>query len=235
MGEDNNTNNVVGEVTTDQNGANNSNATGTEDVNNTNNNDKQNQQQSNNDKTEKVFTQKQVSSMMSKEKKQGRDAALRDLGIDPSNETMVNLIKQLISNLKPEGQVAAEQAAANKTAIDEANNKAMIAETKAEIMMAGINKDFVDDATTLALSKVNETTDLKTVIDELKEKYPIWFDDEGESQTDSQKKSKVNVKGTGSSIKGAKNNNSGTNNKSLGERLATQRRASLKNQKSFWD
>lgn len=59
---------------------------------------------SNNSSSEKTFTQTQVNSMMSREKKQGRDAAYRELGINPKDKNMIGLIKSFMDSQKTEEQ-----------------------------------------------------------------------------------------------------------------------------------
>lgn len=181
---------------------------------------------------EKTFTQSQVNKMMTREKGQGRNAALKELGIDPKNTTLLASVKAFIESQKTDDQKKAEKEAAEAEAISKAEERAAIAEAKAEAMMLGVQKQFVDDVVVLATAKLAESEggDLKTIIGELKTKYPIWF---GESSEDDDKK-KTGQKGTGSSMKtGEKGKSSGKAESGLGARLAAQRKpAERKN--SFW-
>ena len=86
------------------------------------------------DGSEKSFTQKQVSAMMAKEKKQGRAAAFKELGIDPKDTKMVSMFKAFVESQKTDDEKAAEKSKEEQAKLDEANNRALIAEAKAEAM-----------------------------------------------------------------------------------------------------
>lgn len=181
--------------------------------------------------SEKTFTQKQVSSMMAKEKRQGRDAAFKEMGIDPNDSKMVNMFKAFIQSQKTDEQKANEEVAAQAAKIAEAEQRAMVAEAKAEAMQLGVLPQYADDAVTLALSKMSDDTDLKSIIGELKTKYPVWFD---ASNAGADGKNTIGQKGTGASINNS-SDKGGKGNKGMGARLATQRKtANGANKKSFW-
>ena len=181
--------------------------------------------------TEKTFTQRQVSAMMSKEKKQGREAAYREMGIDPSDAKMVSMFKAFIESQKTDEQKANEIAAQQAAKIAEAEERAKIAEAKAEAMQLGILPQYADDAVILVLTK-SKDTDIKSVVEELKTKYPIWFN---ASDSGSDNNNSTGQKGTGSSVKNDNKGGSGNDNKGLGARLAAQRRTQNgANKKSFW-
>lgn len=184
---------------------------------------------------EKTFTQKQVSAMMSKEKKQGKNAAYAELGIDPNNAQQVAMVKALIDSQKTDEQRQQELDAQNAAKIAEAEHRAMVAEAKAEAMKIGAKSEFVDDVIALAMTKVDDKTDVVSVIGDLKTKYPMWFGEESEDD-----KKSTGQKGTGSSVGngGTGSNSKGGNEPSFGARLAANRnqvRAGGKERKSFWD
>lgn len=182
-------------------------------------------------KSGKTFTQEQVSKMMTREKNQGRSAALKELGIDPKDSKMVAMVKALINSQKTDEQKAAEKDAENQTKMNEAEQRAQVAEAKAEAMMLGVKTQYVDDVVTLSLAKMTEDSDLKTIIGEFKTKYPVWF---GESDDDKDKnKGKTGQKGTGSSVKTSKEDKGKGEEKGLGARLAAQRRGTGK-KSSYW-
>lgn len=191
-------------------------------------------------KSGKTFTQEQVNKMMTREKNQGRSAALKELGIDPKDSKMVAMVKALIESQKTDEQKADEQKAAekdaeNQTKMNEAEHRAQVAEAKAEAMMLGVKTQYVDDVVTLALAKMTEDSDLKTIIGEFKTKYPVWF---GESEDDDKGgkdkgKGKTGQKGTGSSVKTSKEDKGKGEEKGLGARLAAQRRGTGK-KSSYW-
>lgn len=186
-------------------------------------------------KSGKTFTQEQVNKMMTREKNQGRNAALKELGIDPKDSKMVAMVKALIESQKTDEQKAAEKDAENQTKMNEAEQRAQVAEAKAEAMMLGVKTQYVDDVVTLALAKMTEDSDLKTIIGEFKTKYSVWF---GESEDDDKGgkdkgKGKIGQKGTGSSVKTSKEDKGKGEEKGLGARLAAQRRGAGK-KSSYW-
>lgn len=182
--------------------------------------------------TGKTFTQDQVTKMMTKEKNQGRAAALNELGIDPKDTKMVAMVKAMIDSQKTDDEKNAEKQSEEAAKIAEANQRALIAEAKAEAMQLGVKTQFVEDAVTLALAKMTEDADLKTLIGELKTKYPVWFGESDESDDKADKKSKAGQKGTGSSVKSNKGKKE-DEDKGLGARLAAQRKSNTA-KSSYW-
>ena len=184
-------------------------------------------------KSEKTFTQDQVNRMMTREKNQGRNAVYKELGIDPKDTKTVAQFKAFIESQKTEEQKAAEKESADKAKQAESEHRVAVAEAKAEAMMMGVKLQYVEDAVTLVLAKLGEDTDVKTLLGELKTKYPIWF---GESDDEDNKgtKGKTGQKGTGSSVKQAeKGGKKGEAEKGLGARLAAQRKSGAK-KSSYW-
>ena len=176
---------------------------------------------------EKSFTQSQVASMMDKEKRQGRESVYKELGIDVNDSKMVELIKNFIGSQKTSEQVQQEEAAAAAAKIAEAEHKAYIAEVKVEAMKLGVSPEYVDDAVTLSLAKKTDDSDIKSIVAELKSKYPMWF------TTTEEKGGPAGQKGTGASVNGAEPKPNGEK-KGLGARLAAQRNSGGETKKSFW-
>lgn len=183
--------------------------------------------------SEKTFTQTQVNKMMTREKNQGRNAAYKELGIDPKDSKSIAMIKAMIDSQKSDEQKAAEKESENQTKVNEAEQRAMVAEAKAEAMLLGVKTQFVEDVVTLALAKMTEDSDLKTIIGEFKTKYPVWFGESEEEDKKDDKKSKTGQKGTGSSIKNSEKEKKGEEAKGLGARLAAQRKSGNK-KSSYW-
>lgn len=185
-------------------------------------------------KKERSFSQEQVNRMMTREKNQGRAAAFKEMGIDPKDTNMVKMFQAFVNSQKSDEQKAAEKdiEAQNKQA--EMEQRALMAEAKAEAMMLGVKSQYVEDAVTLALSKMSDDTDLKTVLGELKEKYSLWFesDDDSEKGGKDKKSGKTGQKGTGASVKEA-NKKGGKDSGGLGARLAAQRKAAG-GKSSYW-
>lgn len=186
-----------------------------------------NNSQEQNTGSEKSFTQSQVSSMMAKEKRQGRESVYKELGIDANDSKMFELIKNFIGSQKTSEQVQQEEAAAAAAKIAEAEHKAYIAEVKVEAMKLGVSPEYVDDAVTLSLAKKTDDSDIKSIVAELKSKYPMWF------TTTEEKGGPAGQKGTGASVNGAEPKPNGEK-KGLGARLAAQRNSGGETKKSFW-
>lgn len=186
--------------------------------------------------TGKTFTQEQVTKMMTREKNQGRNAVFKELGINPKDSKAIAMVKALIDSQKTDDQKAAEKEAAEQSAVAEAEQRAMVAEAKAEAMMQGVKPQYVDDIVTLALSKMTDDSDLKTIIGEFKTKYPVWFgkSDEDDDDDKGKGKGKTGQKGTGSSVKDSgKDKNGGKETQGLGARLAAQRKSGS-GKASYW-
>lgn len=182
---------------------------------------------------EKTFTQEDVNRMMTREKKQGRNSVYNELGIDPDDTKSIELIKTIIDAQKGQSQEAGDGnnvAAQQNEQLAEAEHRAAVAEAKAEAMTLGVKPQFVDDVVTLATVRVaeQEGAEFKTIIGELKQKYPVWF-----GIADGDDPSDVGQKGTGSSIKSDSGSNGSKKEEGLGKRLAAQRKPGKKNF-SYW-
>lgn len=180
----------------------------------------------------KSFTQDQVTRMMTREKNQGRAAAYKEMGIDPKNKKMIEMFQAFVKSQKSDEQLAAEKDAEMQSKQQEAEHRAIVAEAKAEAMMLGVKSQYVEDAVTLALSRMSDSTDLKTILSELKDKYSIWFEEKNGDDDSGKKNNKVGQKGTGSSVKETTKKNGKDNNVSLGARLAARRKPTTKT--SYW-
>lgn len=178
-------------------------------------------------KSPRTFTQDEVTRMMTREKKQGRNAVLRELGIDPKDTKTISLLQGVMkskSGSQPEddGHMA------------ELERRTLVAEAKAEAMQQGAQAEYVDDIVTLALSKAEEDGDVSTLVGEVKTKYPVWFGKQPEDDDDKKGTgaNKVGTKGTGSSVKSKAASKKEEQN--IGARLAAQRKARNTGKKSFW-
>ena len=202
--------------------------TGTAPVNQADNNAAVQTQQTNEQaQAPRTFSQEDVNSMMAKEKRQGRSSVFNELGIDPNDADTINLVKQLVSARTSSEQVEAANDA--EARILEAEQRAVVAEMKAEVMTMGAGPQYVDDVVTLALSRLDadENADLKTVIGEIKTKYPALFS-LGGSQGGS-----TDTSGTGSPAPESKGKKDEGGEVGLGKRLAMSRRNAAP-KKSFW-
>lgn len=179
--------------------------------------------------SEKTFTQAEVSRMMTKEKQQGRAAAYKELGIDPSDTNTVSMFKAFIEAQKTSEQKANEQKAESDAKLAQAVEKAMIAEAKATALKLGVKSEYVDDVVALAITKVTDDNDVDAVINDFKSKYTFWFTDSSDDEENS-----VGKKGTGSSVGGKKSSSKGGDSvKGIGKRLAAARKTN-NTKNSYW-
>ena len=184
-------------------------------------------------KKERSFTQSQVNRMMTREKNQGRAAAFKEMGIDPKDTKMVKMFQAFIDSQKSDEQKELEKNAEVQQRQAEAERRTMVAEAKAEAMMLGVKSQYVEDAVILALSKMTDDTDMKTILGELKEKYSLWFDEDGqEDDSGKDKKNTTGKKGTGTSIRDIKKKG-GKDTGGFGARLAAQRKGAA-SKTSYW-
>lgn len=180
---------------------------------------------------EKTFTQSEVKRMMTREKRQGRQAVYNELGIKNGDKKAIEMVKAFIASQNGQDEDGSGDEGAEKLA--EAEHRAAVAEAKAEAMMLGVKSQFVDDVVTLALAKIDSDGvedgegDFKTVIGDLKTKYPAWF---GGAEDE---KNSVGKKGTGSSVKPDPTGKNSKQEESIGRRLAAQRKPK-RAKSSYW-
>ena len=246
-------------MNTNQNGAdqnaNNSGANNNGEQQSNNQQQNQQQQQQNNSQQQnnqntggtgangKTFTQEDVNRMMAREKNQGRAAAFSELGLDPNDANMMNMFKAFVSAMQSGSGQDNQQSAQQQIKIAEAESRAKKAEAKAEAMQLGVNPQYVDDAVTIIMSKLDDNNDVKTLVGELKTKYPAWFnaeqqnDDKGkgskQQNNNQQQNQQTGQNGTGSSVGNATNNNN-KGVSGIGTRLAAQRKQGNSQKSSFW-
>lgn len=188
---------------------------------------------SNEGNDEKMLSQSEVNKIAAKEKNQGRQAVYNELGIDPKDSKTIALIKALTSaNSAGDGVDGGTESNELNEQLEQARHDAFIAEAKAEAMMQGCQKQFVEDAVTLVTARLVDVpdSDMKTIFGELKTKYPVWFEESGED-----KGSNAGKKGTGSSMKGASGSDGGKGEASLGARLAAKRKGATSKKGSYWN
>lgn len=184
--------------------------------------------------TVKSFTQEQVDAIKKAEQQAARSDVYKKLGIEEGDEKVIAMFKAFVESQKTEEQKSTEEKAKYVADTAKAEQRARVAEVKAEALLLGANAEYIDDIVTLAMSKIaqNEGTDAKTAITEIKTKYAAFFKQE-EKEDDS---NSVGKRGTGSSIKnesGKGKKDSGSIKEGLGKRLASARVGST-NKSSFW-
>lgn len=165
------------------------------------------------EKSEKTFTQAEVNKMMSREKKQGRFALLKELGFKNVDDAknFYNKYKTQEDASKTDEQKQNEVNSQNT----ELQNKLATAQAQVAAMKFGAKSEYVDDVITLALAKLDdENDDLNEIFGEIKAKHSYMFISKDEDE-----KGNAGKKGTGGSPSG-KNSSNSEKEKSLGARLA---------------
>ena len=160
----------------------------------------------------KTYTQEQVNAMMSNEKRTARQALFKELGLEydeKSYKTSLENAKKTLDAGKTQGQLDAEARKRAETDLAEAQKQTSMLQAKVAALSAGVKPDFLDDIIALALPKVDDKTNLDTVLKSLKERYPASF--VGGPDT--------NSKGTGSPTNPARKTAEGQD--SMGKRLAS--------------
>lgn len=128
-------------------------------------------------KNERIFTQDEVTRMMTKEKNEGRNAVLNELGVtDPTKaKELLTMAQQLVEAGKTPEQKAAEQSAESTQAIADATARAEAAEQKLTLTLAGANADTLNDVLTLAKARVTDGVDFGQAVEAVKAAYPAMF------------------------------------------------------------
>lgn len=140
-------------------------------------NDEEGSEDENGGGSDKRFTQDEVNRLMSREKRKGRASLLKELGLNPEDKDAVSGLKKLLeehqtdSEKKDKSLKDAQDTAAKET------SRANAAERKLSVLMAGCQKEYVEEVTTLAAAKVDEDTDFDRALEEVKKKFPTFFGD----------------------------------------------------------
>lgn len=129
--------------------------------------------------SDKTFTQEEVNRIMSREKRRGEASLLRKLGLNPDDKDVVTNLKKLLddqqtdSEKKDKSLKDAQDTATKETA------RADAAERKLKVLMAGCQKAFVEEVTTLASAKVSDDMDFDEALEEVKKKFSAFFGGDG--------------------------------------------------------
>lgn len=159
--------------------------------------------------TDKTFTQAEVTAMMAREKSQGKNSVLKELGVKDakSAKDMLTNYQKYLDSQKDATTLAAEKATAAETAKTEAENQVTMLQHKFDAVTAGVTPTAADDVVQLAMLRVTDDKDFKTALDEVKTAYPALFTPGSETTTS----------GTGGTINGR--TNLATSVKGIGARL----------------
>ena len=197
--------------------------------NNNQQNNNQNNQNSDGGAGEKTYTQAQVNVMLANEKRQGKQAILRALGIKDVNEGKSKMQQQQQTNqqqLDEENQAAQLLSNARQAQIN-AEARAQAAERKLSVLKAGVRPEFVDDVVYIATGKATDAEDFEAVVTTMKETHSFYFVQDNNSNQ--------NNNGTGGNTNFKKQQQQQEQAGALGKRLAEQRMKAVENKVKFFD
>ena len=192
-------------------------------------NSNQNNQNSDGGAGEKTYTQAQVNVMLANEKRQGKQAILRALGIKDVNEGKSKMQQQQQTNqqqLDEENQAAQLLSNARQAQIN-AEARAQAAERKLSVLKAGVRPEFVDDVVYIATGKATDAEDFEAVVTAMKETHSFYFMQDNNSNQ--------NNNGTGGNANFKKQQQQQEQAGALGKRLAEQRMKAVENKVKFFD
>ena len=192
-------------------------------------NSNQNNQNSDGGAGEKTYTQAQVNVMLANEKRQGKQAILRALGIKDVNEGKSKMQQQQQTNqqqLDEENQAAQLLSNARQAQIN-AEARAQAAERKLSVLKAGVRPEFVDDVVYIATGKATDAEDFEEVVTAMKETHSFYFVQDNNSNQ--------NNNGTGGNTNFKKQQQQQEQAGALGKRLAEQRMKAVENKAKFFD
>lgn len=203
--------------------------------NNNQQNSNQNNQNSDGGAGEKTYTQAQVNVMLANEKRQGKQAILRALGIKDVNEGKSKMQQQQQTTQKQqttqqqldEENQAAQLLSNARQAQANAEARAQAAERKLSVLKAGVRPEFVDDVVYIATGKATDAEDFEEVVTAMKETHSFYF-----MQDDN---SNQNNNGTGGNANFKKQQQQQEQAGALGKRLAEQRMKAVENKVKFFD
>lgn len=172
----------------------------------------------------KTFTQEDINRIAAKEKAEGRRALLKELGIEDTEDSR-NAIKNYLAqqeSQKSDLQKANDRASKAEKAKADAEANALTIQRKYDALAAGAKADTIDDLMALASTKINDKTDFKSALEQVKKAYPVFFNESSQTGT----------VGTGRSTNPARNTNG--HQMSMGERLAKSRMGDTQAENPFF-
>lgn len=161
-----------------------------------------------------TFTQADLNRIGAQEKAAGKNSILKALGFEDekSAKDAITAYNTWKASQQTEAEKTQEKLTAATNAQSAAEARAALAENKLEIMKAGGNASSVDDIMAMVSVRVNDKTDFKAALEDVKKSYPNFF---GSSDSNSDN-------GTGGGLN-RQNNNKGKTAEGIGTRLAQNR------------
>ncbi len=165
----------------------------------------------NGSQNDQTFTQADLNRIGAQEKAAGKKSILKELGFkdEQSAKDAITAYNTWKASQQTEAEKTQEKLNAATNAQSAAEARAALAENKLEIMKAGGNASSVDDIMAMISVRVNDTTDFKAALEDVKKAYPNFF-----GSTDSNSDT-----GTGGGLN-RQNNNKGKTADGIGARLA---------------
>lgn len=131
----------------------------------------------NNDKGKKLVSvsQDELSRMMAKEKKEGRAAILRELGVNTDDAKTNKDIMEKFRNWQESQKTELDKANEKLGALEAVQKENMMLTAKVKALSLGAKPDALDDLIALATVKVDEEHSIESILEELKSKYPMFY------------------------------------------------------------
>ena len=144
---------------------------------NENNNSSEGNTDGNEGKGKKLvsMSQDELSKMMAKEKKEGRAAILRELGINTDDAKTNKDIMEKFRNWQESQKTELDKANEKLGALEAVQKENMMLTAKVKALSLGAKPDALDDLITLATAKVDEEHSVESILEELKPKYPMFY------------------------------------------------------------
>ncbi|NUJ19290.1 hypothetical protein FKN04_22415 [Bacillus glycinifermentans] len=122
----------------------------------------------------KTFTQEDVKRIAAKEKKQGLEKFLKELGFEDFDNAKdgVKKFREWQESQKTEAQKQAERLQEYETKYETVSNENESLKAQIAAMGAGVQADAVQDVVTLAKPLVSDEVDMNAAIEKVLEKYP---------------------------------------------------------------
>lgn len=165
----------------------------------------------------KTFTQEDLNRIAAQEKRQGASSILKALGFESEEEAKNYLESKRKEDEDKKGDLEKAQEAekAAKAEKKAAEAKAELLERKYKVVAMGVPSENVDDIVVLANAKVGDDKTFETALEDIKKAYPTLFSNNN----------KGGKGGTGSDGN-PPGGGGGSPEKSMGKRLAEQRKSS---------
>jgi hypothetical protein len=176
-------------------------------------------------KDDKKFTQDDMTKVATREKKQGRKSAFKEMGFKDEAEakSQLDAFREWQKSQLSEDEKHQQEIDNANTATSEAEKRAQEAEEKLAVVIAGVRKDSIDDVLAIARVKVTDEKSLDDVLAGMKkeDRYKSFFESEDSGLSG----------GTGSGLSHKKGSNKKDN---IGARLAKAQMGNSNNKKSSY-